>query len=82
MQYGEPDYDDLDEEWVDDDDDDSEDDLLVCPSCNGSVHEDTQQCPHCGDWIIPRYPSGPFKRYVWPIVTLLLLLAIVLTYVL
>lgn len=84
MEYGEPDYDDqdenLDEEWVEDDD--TEDELLVCPSCNRSVHEDTQQCPHCGDWIIPAYPSGQFKRYLWPIITLLLLLAIVLTYVL
>ena len=85
MDYGEPEYedldDDLDEECVEDDDD-TEDDLLVCPACNRSVHEDTQQCPHCGDWIIPRYPSGRFKQYVWPVVTLLLLLAIILTYVL
>ena len=46
----------LDEEWIDDEGDD-EDDLLLCPSCRASVHEDTQQCPHCGDWITPIYPG-------------------------
>ena len=49
-------YDDYDEdEWAHDEDE-GEDDLLVCPSCSQAVHEDTQQCPHCGDWIIPVYP--------------------------
>ncbi len=46
-----------DEEWVDDDDADG-DELLSCPSCRESVHEDTQQCPHCGDWIVPAYPKS------------------------
>ena len=39
-----------DEEWIEDEDDDA-DDLMVCPSCHAAVHEDTQKCPNCGDWI-------------------------------
>jgi hypothetical protein len=62
-----------DEEWVEDDDD-SSDDLLVCPSCRKHVHEDTQQCPYCGDWITPEYPSGSKKRWVYAVVALLLVL--------
>lgn len=72
------DYDDYqDEEWVEDEDQ-SEDDLLVCPSCRREVHEDTQQCPYCGDWITAMYPRGAWRRFVWVVVVLLLVLALVL----
>lgn len=64
-----------DEEWVDDEDDDSIDDLLVCPNCRTDVHEDTQQCPHCGDWITPIYPSESAKQWIWKAVALLVILA-------
>lgn len=62
-----------DEEWVDDDDE-SSDELLVCPSCRRDVHEDTQQCPHCGDWITPEYPGTSTKRWVYAVVAILLVL--------
>jgi predicted nucleic acid-binding Zn ribbon protein len=65
-----------DEEWVDEDED-SGDDLLMCPSCKNAVHEDTQQCPHCGDWIIPVYPVERSKRVVFLIAAALLILALV-----
>jgi len=61
-----------DEEWVDEDE--SSDELLVCPSCRRDVHEDTQQCPHCGDWITPEYPRGSTKRWVYAVVAILLIL--------
>jgi hypothetical protein len=64
-----------DEEWVDENED-SVDDLLTCPACKMAVHEDTQQCPHCGDWIIPVYPSERSKRVVFLIAAVLLILAL------
>lgn len=70
----------LDDEWVEDDD--SEDVLLACPSCGQSVHEETQQCPHCGDWIIPVYPSRPLSRWLVVGITVLLVGAMVLLTVL
>jgi len=71
-------YDDPDEEWIEDEDEgDPEDDLLLCPSCRAAVHEDTQQCPHCGDWIIPVYPKSRLKRLVWAVVAVLLALALI-----
>lgn len=62
-----------DEEWVDDEDD-SSDELLVCPACKRDVHEDTQQCPHCGGWITPEYPTHPAKRWLLTAVVVLLVL--------
>ncbi len=64
-----------DEEWVDEGED-SGDDLLMCPACKTAVHEDTQQCPHCGEWIIPVYPGGRSKRVVWLIAAALVILAL------
>lgn len=58
---------DADDEWENEDDfqaDDDDDDLMVCPSCGGAVHEQTQQCPHCGDYITPAYPGGGLRRWV------------------
>ena len=71
------DYDGPDEEWIEDEEEDSEDALLSCPSCGAAVHEDTQQCPHCGDWIIPVYPKGHTKQLVWALITIILVLALI-----
>ena len=64
-----------DEEWVEDEAADSDADFLSCPSCRQPVHEDTQQCPHCGDWITPVDPSGRAKRWIWVAVVILLILS-------
>ncbi len=67
-------------EWASGDELDSEDDLLVCPSCDGAVHEDTQQCPHCGDWITPVYPSSRARRIGWVLAgTLAIVLILMIT---
>jgi len=63
-----------DEEWVTDEDD-SVDELLVCPACGQAVHEDTQQCPHCGDWIVPAYPRNQFGRVIWGVAVVLVILS-------
>ncbi len=68
-----------DEEWVDDeggDGDDPEDCLLACSSCGRAVHENTQQCPYCGDWITPVDPRGAWKRRVWIVAAILLMLVL------
>jgi RNA polymerase subunit RPABC4/transcription elongation factor Spt4 len=68
-----------DEEWVEDegaDDDDAE--ILQCPSCRYDVHEDTQQCPHCGDWITPVYGESNSKRWFITIAVVLMLISMVM----
>ncbi len=70
------DYDDHpDEEWVDEEED-SEGDLLACPSCKAAVHEDTQQCPRCGDWITPVFLGQRSKRLIWLVAAVLLIVAL------
>lgn len=66
--------DDYGEEWIEDEGADSDEaDLLLCPSCRRLVHEDTQQCPHCGDFITPVYPQSPIKRVLFAAVVILLI---------
>ena len=66
-----------DEEWVNDEDD-SGDDLLACPACRQPVHEDTQQCPHCGDWITPVDTRGLWRRAAWVVAVVLVILSFTL----
>ncbi len=70
-----------DEEWVDEEEE-SGDDLLVCPSCRAAVHEDTQQCPYCGDWITPVWPQERSKRLVWLVAAVLVIVALIMMTVL
>ncbi|MBI4716647.1 MAG: hypothetical protein HY763_02490 [Planctomycetes bacterium] len=64
------------------DDPDDEEPLLTCPSCRQSVHEDTQQCPNCGDWIVPVDPAPRWRAGVWTAAALLAAAAMVLATVL
>lgn len=66
-----------DEEVEVEEEGDSDADLLTCPTCRGAVHEDTQQCPHCGDWITPVDESGTIKRVVWIAAAILGIVAMV-----
>lgn len=63
-------------EWADDGE--SEADLLVCPNCRAEVHEDTQKCPVCGDWITPVYPAEAGRKWIWTIAAGIVLLAFLL----
>jgi hypothetical protein len=44
---------DEDDAW---DDDDSA--TVACPNCGRQVYEDAEQCPHCGEYIIPGASGG------------------------
>ncbi len=46
--------DDYEEEWDDAyDDDDGESYVVPCPNCGTEVYEDAEQCPSCGEYIVP-----------------------------
>ena len=48
-----------DDEYPDDYDlNDDEVELLPCPSCGREVYEETEKCPYCGDWIMPRQAAA------------------------
>ncbi len=50
------------DDWGDDPNDTSEE--LACPGCGASVYEETQKCPHCGDWITPHAAAARFPMWV------------------
>lgn len=63
---------------ADDESDANEDEdepLLNCPSCKREVHEDTQQCPYCGDWITPVDLSDVRKRRIWLVAVIFIIAA-------
>ncbi len=71
--YGDDDDRDLPlEQDLDDDDSLPE---MTCPNCRGTVTEDTQKCPHCGDWITP--VDGlhrPIRRRRWMFVAAVMIM--------
>ena len=58
------------------------DETIPCPSCQRSIYEDVDQCPHCGEWIIAHATSDVRRRTVWIVTSFLALLAILLLTVL
>jgi len=59
-------YDDGDDPLADDLYDDEQDEAtLLCPTCGADVHEDTQQCPYCGDWITPLAVAAGRRHWIW-----------------
>ncbi len=61
-------FEDDDDRWWDAEHEDSENadaELLACPSCGAEVYEETEQCPQCGEWIMPLAASARSKGWVW-----------------
>jgi len=68
-------------EWepdADEGDDDPEEDQLPCPSCGRMVFDDTDRCPHCGDWIMPVAASSRQRHAIWVVAAVLATLGILL----
>ncbi len=70
-----------DREWPDRADctpEDAEPDEVSCPHCRNLIYEETEQCPHCGEWVVkPRFSRGA----AWGLVAVLVLLAFLLSFV-
>lgn len=48
---------------------------MICPECKGHVTEDTQKCPHCGDWIIPADPDhAGLRKWIYVLALIIMLL--------
>jgi hypothetical protein len=72
-----------DDDPLESDQEDSSDDLalMICPHCRRTVTEDTQKCPHCGDWIEPVAPnSGTGRKLIYAGLVVLLVLMILMTW--
>ena len=68
-----PDEHDLEDEFADG----PELDQVPCPSCGRMIYDDTDKCPHCGDWVMPM-ASAAARRPTWIWWTALVLAAVML----
>lgn len=63
------DDDEIDDEYLDDHFDSGEDldhpadDCLPCPQCGAAIHEDSQRCPVCGEYVA--FDGGIKRHGVW-----------------
>jgi len=65
-----------------DDEFDSEDgnDTIPCPYCQEPIHEDSQRCPHCENYI-SREDAPPARKPPWIVLGLLVCLLIVILWI-
>lgn len=56
--------------------DEEENEEYICPSCGRGVHEETQRCPHCGDWIMPANPRAQNRSTIYILIIVLATLAL------
>ena len=63
----------LEDEWLpagedddpgdwDDERSEEDDDLIDCPECSKPIHAESEQCPHCGNYILDEPRSGELWR--------------------
>jgi hypothetical protein len=68
------------EEWRRDEDDNERDEedepTIPCPYCRREIHEDSPQCPHCGQYIVEE--DSPATRKPWLIIIGVLLCLLVI----
>jgi hypothetical protein len=69
------------EDWDDDWGDDSDDNSISCPYCERPIYEDSERCPHCGQYITEEdAPSKP--KPLWVILGALACLLVVVVWIL
>ena len=54
-------------------DDDDEEPTIPCPYCKRLIHEESQRCPHCGNYISDE-DAAPARKPWWIIIGVLLVL--------
>ena len=53
------------------------DDTTPCPFCQAAVYEDSERCPHCGNYLFAK-PAGPRGKPWWIIAGVVLSLIVVI----
>lgn len=51
--------------------DDTDDEVLPCPACGLDVHEETEKCPYCGEWIMPLAAAAGRRHWIWILAAML-----------
>ena len=53
-----------------------EPDLAVCPHCRKMIYEESERCPHCGEYVTPG--AKPLSGWAWIVIGLMILALILL----
>jgi hypothetical protein len=64
-------FDDLGDHEYPDESDDDEPVLVDCPECGGAMHEEAEQCPLCGAYVIHRTSLWMGRSLWWIVLGLL-----------
>jgi hypothetical protein len=74
-----------DEDWEPDAEDGPDEtdggDTVACPYCNLEIHEDSQRCPHCGNYISEEN-APPRRKPTWIVVTAVVCVVFVVLWIL
>jgi hypothetical protein len=67
--------------WQDEDwgfDDDESVDTFPCGNCGADVYEESEQCPHCGEWLTRNTSPLVGQPLWWQLIGLLGIIAVIL----
>jgi hypothetical protein len=53
-----------------------DDDQMPCPYCKARIYEDSERCPHCGNYISEE--DAPTGRPLWIVIGAVIALAVAL----
>jgi len=68
---------DRDDEFDGVDEDEDDDETVPCPHCRRLVYEDAERCPHCGSYL-SREDAPREAKPLWVVATVLVVLAAIL----
>jgi hypothetical protein len=72
-------YDDLDDDSIGEDDDSSDAVTMPCPHCFGTIYDDSERCPHCGEYL--SHEDQPYRPRLWIVMTVGICLVVVATWI-
>lgn len=70
----------MDDDWDDEDwpEDDGISDVVTCVYCGSDVYEDAEQCPTCGNYIVPDTSPWSGRSPIWILLGLAVIIAVII----
>ena len=59
--------------------DDESSELLPCPKCGALIHEESERCPACGEYVVHESSIWSGRSWLWIVLGLLGVIAVILT---
>jgi uncharacterized protein (DUF983 family) len=52
---------------------------MPCPHCFGTIYDDSERCPHCGEYL--SHEDQPYRPRLWIVMTVGICLVVVATWI-